>query len=82
MQDLNKSLELDPNYMKSLVRRAELNMEREQYSDAIQDYVKIQELDPQVNLTAKINQAKKKEKQAKKKDYYAILGVSKNATDD
>jgi DnaJ family protein C protein 7 len=28
LQDLNKSLELDPNYMKSLVRRAELNMER------------------------------------------------------
>lgn len=28
LQDLNKSLELDPNYMKSLIRRAELNMER------------------------------------------------------
>ena len=28
IEDLNKSLELDPNYMKSLVRRAELNMER------------------------------------------------------
>lgn len=26
LQDLNKSLELDPNYMKSLIRRAELNM--------------------------------------------------------
>ena len=42
LQDLNKSLELDPNYLKSLVRRAELNMERQEYTDAIRDYAKIQ----------------------------------------
>lgn len=42
LQDLNKSLELDPNYMKSLIRRAELNMEREDYSAALNDYCKIQ----------------------------------------
>ena len=29
LEDLNKSLQLDPNYMKSLVRRAEVNMDRE-----------------------------------------------------
>ena len=80
MEDLNKSLQLDPNYMKSLVRRAEVNMEREEYTAAIHDYAKIQELDPSVNLKAKIEEAKKKEKVAKMKDYYAILGVSKNAT--
>lgn len=28
LDDLNKSLSLDPNYLKSLVRRAEVNMER------------------------------------------------------
>ena len=82
LQDLNKSLELDPNYMKSLVRRAELNMDREEYTAAIHDYGKIQELDPSVNLKGKIDEAKKKEKQAKKKDYYAILGVSKSASVD
>lgn len=42
LQDLNKSLELDPNYMKSLVRRAELNMERGDYTAALHDYSKIQ----------------------------------------
>lgn len=41
----------------------------------------MQELDSTLNLKAKIEEAKKKEKQAKKKDYYAILGVAKNATD-
>jgi DnaJ homolog subfamily C member 7 len=82
LQDLNDSLALDPNYVKSLVRRAEINMEKEEYEAAIHDYAKIQELDPNVNLKAKIDEAKKKEKLAKKKDYYAILGVSKTATDD
>ena len=42
LQDLNKSLELDPNYIKSLVRRSELHMEREDYTAALNDYGKIQ----------------------------------------
>ena len=57
-------------------------MEREEYTEALHDYGKIQELDPSINLKAKIDEAKKKERQAKKKDYYAILGVSKNASED
>ena len=35
LDDLNKSLELNPKYLKSLIRRAEVNMEREDYSGAI-----------------------------------------------
>lgn len=57
-------------------------MEKEQYTAAIHDYAKIQELDPSTNMKPKIEEAKKKERMAKKKDYYAILGVSKNATAD
>jgi hypothetical protein len=56
-------------------------MEREDYTGALSDFSKIQELDPNVNLKAKIEDAKKKERLAKKKDYYAILGVAKNAND-
>ena len=54
IDDLNKSLEMNPNYLKSLVRRAECNMEREEYTQAIQDYNKIMELDPTSNFKAKI----------------------------
>jgi hypothetical protein len=32
-------------------------------------------------MKPKIEEAKKKEKQAKKKDYYAILGVPRTATE-
>jgi len=39
-----------------------LNMERGEYTAAIMDYNKIQELNPSVNLHAKIQEAKKKEK--------------------
>lgn len=56
-------------------------MEREDYTAALNDYSKIQELDPSANMKAKIDEARKKEKQAKKKDYYAILGVSRTATE-
>ena len=41
LDDLNKSLELNPNYTKSLMRRAEVNMLREDYTNAIHDYAKI-----------------------------------------
>lgn len=39
-------------------------------------------MDPQANMKAKIKEAKEKEKESKKKDYYKILELSRNATDD
>ena len=60
LNDLHKSLELNTNYTKSLMRRAEVNMEMENYSAAIHDYGKIQQLDPTANLKQKIEQARKK----------------------
>lgn len=54
LDDLNKSLELNPNYDKSLMRRADLNMDRGEYTAAIMDYKKIEELDPTKNLEQKI----------------------------
>jgi len=62
LDDLNKSLELDPNYTKSLVRRAEVQMERGEYTAASMDYSKIQELDPSSNFKEKIKECQKKER--------------------
>jgi preprotein translocase subunit Sec63 len=45
------------------------------------DYSKIMQLDPTSNLKLKIADAKKKEKLAKKKDYYKILEVDRNASE-
>ena len=45
------------------------------------DYSKIQELNPSCNMSDKIKIAKKKQKQARKKDYYKILEIDRNATE-
>ena len=45
------------------------------------DYSKIQELDPSCNMQDKIKIAKRKEKEARKKDYYKILEVDRNASE-
>lgn len=42
------------------MRRAEINMERGEYSAAIMDYSKIESLDSSANLKAKIKDAQKK----------------------
>lgn len=36
------------------MRRAQVNMEQQDYTAAIHDYAKIQQLDPTANLKAKI----------------------------
>lgn len=56
-------------------------MERGEYTAAIMDYSKIQELDSSCNMQDKIRVAKKKEKEARKKDYYKTLEIDRNATD-
>lgn len=81
LDDLNKSLELDPNYVKSLMRRGDVQMERGEYGAASMDYSKVQELDPNSDLRQKIKDAQKKERESKKKDYYGILGIAKGCSD-
>lgn len=44
------------------------------------DYNKIQQLDPSADMRKQIKDAQVKEREAKKKDYYKILGLERNAT--
>lgn len=41
----------------------------------------MQEIDPTTNYKAKIREIQKMEKEAKKKDYYGMLGVGRDASD-
>jgi len=45
------------------------------------DYSKIMELDQSVDYRDKIKQCQKKERESKKKDYYAALGLAKGCSD-
>ena len=83
MSDCNKSIELDDKYVKSYLRRAEIKLKLEEFNDAVADYWKIKELDPSTAqaMEKNIKNAQAKEKLAKKKDFYKILGIEKNATE-
>ncbi|XP_023217175.1 tetratricopeptide repeat protein 1-like [Centruroides sculpturatus] len=46
--DCNKALELNPNYMKALLRRAQLYRNTEKLDEALNDYQRVLQLDPNV----------------------------------
>lgn len=51
LEDCNKSIENDPKFTKSYMRRAELKIKNEDFNDAISDYWKIKEIDPSTSST-------------------------------
>lgn len=81
---LNISLQMNPEYAKALVKRAEINSNLKYYDEAVRDLSKAQEIDSTGNNVAqKLKEAQNNLKKSKKdKSYYEILGISKNATND
>ncbi len=53
VQSCTKSIELDSNYLKPYVRRAESYKQIDKLEEALQDYQKIVELDPNNNQARK-----------------------------
>ncbi len=83
LQDLNKAIQCNDKYPQAYHKRGDVNLKLRNYDDAVRDFQRAQELDPEkFNLSDKIREAKIDAKRAKKKDYYAILGVQKDATEE
>jgi len=62
------------------VKRGDMYLALEDFNDAIRDYSEASQHDPNgFNVTAKLKDAQVKAKKAKRKDYYKILGVKKEA---
>jgi len=81
--DCDRALDLDPNYTKALLRRAKTYMETEQYEDAVRDYEKVMKADRgNMEYRQLLQEAKLELKKSKRKDYYKILGVDKNANEE
>jgi len=83
LKDINKSIALNEKYTKAYRRRGDIYMTLGMFEEAKYDYQKVKDLDPsdkEVNRV--LEDAKKKEKQAKKRDYYKILELNKDASDD
>jgi DnaJ homolog subfamily C member 7 len=83
LTDINKSIEINPDYVKAYARRGNIRSQLEDYDEAVRDFAKVKEMNPDYpNIDNFINTAQANSRNKKKKDYYKILGVEKNATDD
>lgn len=83
LSDMNKSLTWNTKYVKGLLRRANIHMKLGNFEEAKYDFKKVTELEP-YNQEAKsgFEDAKKKEKAAKKKDYYKVLDLPRDANEN
>lgn len=80
LQDLNRAIECNPDYAKAYVKRGEINTELENYEEAVRDFENAKRISPsEFGVQQKCKDAKLRLKQAKRKDYYKILGVEKDA---
>eukprot|EP00049_Salpingoeca_infusionum_P018569 m.357822 g.357822 ORF g.357822 m.357822 type:complete len:507 (+) comp17951_c0_seq1:56-1576(+) len=80
--DCTAALDGDESYSKARVKRAQLYLDTEQYEEAVRDYQAAVDEDPSDReLRQALSHAKLELKKSKRKDYYKIIGVSKNATD-
>lgn len=80
LADLDKAIECNSKYPQAFHKRGEVNIKLKNFDDAIRDMQQAQELDPsKYDLADKIRQTRRDAEQAKKKDYYGILGVGKGA---
>ncbi|GAW22230.1 hypothetical protein ANO14919_117660 [Xylariales sp. No.14919] len=80
--DCERATALDPSYIKARKTKANALGQLEKWEDAVREWKKIQELDPEDRTIAKeIRKAELELKKSQRKDYYKILGVPKDADD-
>ena len=80
LKDSNQSIKLNPFYARGYVKRGNVYMELKMFDDARADFQKAKDLDPSVTgVEGYLNDAKNQAEKARKRDYYAILGIDRNA---
>ena len=78
--DCTRSLDCKSDYIKAFCRRAACLRELEEWEECIRDLEKVKELDPENHDNRKLlKEAKLELKKSLRKDYYKILGVTKDA---
>lgn len=83
LDDCKLAIDIKEDYTKAYLRRAECYMKLEQYEEAVRDYEKIMQSDPDTpDIQSKVREARLELKKSKRKDYYKILGVSKDADEN
>lgn len=81
-RDCDNCIQRRRDFVKGYLRRGQCYLELEKYQQAIKDFEHAQKLDPENQDVARnIQKAKLELKKSLRKDYYKILGISKNATE-
>lgn len=83
IEDCERALTLDPTYTKAKKTKASALGQSGKWEDAVRELKDLQEEDPQDASIAKLlRNAELELKKSKRKDYYKILGVEKDADDN
>lgn len=80
IEDCDKAIQLDPSYTKARKTRAKALGESGDWEEAVRAYKKIAEQSPdEPGIAKEVRNAEMELKKSKRKDYYKILGVEKDA---
>jgi len=81
--DCSRALELDPTYLKARKTKAKALGESGNWEEAVREYKNIAENNPsEPGIQKEVRNAELELKKSKRKDYYKILGVDKDAGDN
>mmetsp|Transcript_34841 Transcript_34841/g.56266 ORF Transcript_34841/g.56266 Transcript_34841/m.56266 type:complete len:477 (+) Transcript_34841:222-1652(+) len=82
LEDCDEALKLNADYVKAISRRAECLMQLEEYEESVREYERACQLDQDNrDLKLRLRDAKLELKKSKRKNYYKILEVAKDAQD-
>ncbi len=83
LKDANRSISLNERYWKAYIRRGNLYMGLNMFEEAKYDYQKVKDNDPSnTDVHRLLEESKKEEKKAKKRDYYKILELGRDANEN
>jgi len=81
--DCDKAIELNENYAKAYIKRGDIRTESEEFEEALKDYKQAKQVDPSCpGINQKIQEGELARKKAARKDYYKLLEVAKDCTED
>ncbi|KAK4554835.1 hypothetical protein LTR86_007983 [Recurvomyces mirabilis] len=79
-EDCDKAIALDPSYIKAKKTRAKALGESGNWEEAVREYKSIAEQNPEEpGIARDVKNAEMEQKKSKRKDYYKILGIEKDA---
>jgi DnaJ family protein C protein 7 len=79
--DCSVAIQVDEGYVKAYQRRGRCYQANDEHEEAVRDFEKVKTLNPTKETAAELREAKILLKRSKRKDYYKILGVSRDADD-